>query len=420
MRLLISTILTMIHHSMRSDISMLYKHQQEALSKIQNGSILLGGVGTGKSRTALAYYFEKVCGGSLEPFEIPKRFVKLIIITTAKKRDSKEWENELAPFLLDMNKDDIIIDSWNNISKYIKEKHAFFIFDEQRVPGKGSWSKSFLMISKSNEWILLTATPGDTWMDYVPIMIANGFYKNRSDFIHQHVVYKRFAKFPIIDHYVNVRKLYKIRDDITVKMEFHKVTKPHDIFIDVNYDKDSYLTIMRSKWDVFNNKPFDNISSMMYAARKIINSDSSRIDALFNILTTLTVGAIIFYNYTYELNIIKQVCEDAGINYTQWNGQKHQEPLDLSNKNNVYIVQYSAGAEGWECTSTNTIIFYSQTYSYKILTQAKGRVDRLNTSYEDLVYYHLISNSPLDRGIRLCLKRKERFNETKFICSEGY
>lgn len=35
----------------------LYDYQREALGRMKNGCILCGGVGSGKSRTGLAYYY---------------------------------------------------------------------------------------------------------------------------------------------------------------------------------------------------------------------------------------------------------------------------------------------------------------------------------------------------------------------------
>ena len=79
----------------------LSREQVEAVNKMHNGCILNGGVGSGKSRTALYYYFKEQ-GGRFDSklFTFPKNSKSLYIITTAKKRDSLEWEKELALFLL--------------------------------------------------------------------------------------------------------------------------------------------------------------------------------------------------------------------------------------------------------------------------------------------------------------------------------
>jgi hypothetical protein len=125
----------------------LYEHQKEALPKIKNGSILCGGVGSGKSRTALAYYYIQQGGGidgeNHLPMNDPPK--DLYIITTARKRDQMEWEGDMGPFLLTTNpkvayyRHKVVVDSWNNIKKYSDVKDAFFIFDEQRVVGSGTW-----------------------------------------------------------------------------------------------------------------------------------------------------------------------------------------------------------------------------------------------------------------------------------------
>ena len=174
----------------------------------------------------------------------------LYIITTARKRDTEEWEREYAPFLL--SQDHVFVDSWNNIKKYTDVKNAFFIFDEQRVVGYGAWSKSFITIAKQNDWILLTATPGDTWLDYIPVFVANGFYKNKTDFIRQHVVYSRFSKFPKVDRYLNTGKLLKYKNMIMVNMRYEKPTSPHKVELLCSYDHDLYFRIWKDRWDVYN------------------------------------------------------------------------------------------------------------------------------------------------------------------------
>jgi hypothetical protein len=396
----------------------LYDHQLDALKRMKNGCILCGGVGSGKSRTALAYYFEqeggKINSKKYEPMQKPR---DLYIITTARKRDQFEWDGDMAPFLLsskpDINyyKNKIVVDSWNNIKNYRNVTNAFFIFDEQRVVGTGVWVQSFLKIAKNNDWILLSATPGDTWTDYIPVFVANGFYKNTTAFRDEHIVYARFSKFPKIDRFINTDRLIRLRNSILIDMDFQRQTIAHheDVFVDYNiFD---YKRIMKDRWNIWDNKPIKNASELCYSLRKLVNSDPSRISALLDIVEKHP-RAIIFYNFDYELEILKQHCNDAGLEVAEWNGHKHQ-PVPTS-KQWVYLVQYIAGAEGWNCITTNTIIFYSQNYSYKVMVQSSGRIDRLNTPYIDLYYYHLKSRSSIDVAISKALHGKKKFNETGY------
>lgn len=391
----------------------LYPHQRKAVDKLRPGSILVGGVGTGKSRTALGYYSEKICGVDLDSVETffsdDTMRKKLYIITTARKRDTLEWDEECSHFLI--CRPWVVIDSWNNIKKYADVKGAFFIFDEQRLVGSGAWVKSFLKISKSNEWILLSATPGDTWMDYIPVFIANGFYKNRTEFISEHVVYHRYAKFPKVERYVNTKKLERFRSKIVVPMDYKKDTIQHHEWILVGYDSDLYDHILKNRWDPFKGEPIKNIAELCYLLRKVVNSDRNRLKAMNDILE-VHKKAIVFYNFDYELDVLKNFCETIAMPYTEWNGHKHQ-PL-LESDRWVYLVQYAAGAEGWNCTTTDTIIFFSQNYSYRSTIQASGRIDRLNTPYIDLYYYHISSDSKIDKEIKACLNRKKDFNERTF------
>ena len=406
----------------------LYDYQIEAVEKMRNGCILCGGVGSGKSRTALAYYYLQN-GGDPDCLTGLKDYVAmddppkdLYIITTARKRDTMEWEGDLSPFLLSVHEDvnlysnQVVVDSWNNIKKYAEVKDAFFIFDEQRVIGSGAWVKAFLKIAKSNQWILLSATPGDTWQDYIPVFIANGFYKNRTEFIQEHVVYSRFSKYPKIDRYLNTGRLIRLRNRILVNMDFKRQTVSHHEDVFVKYDVEKYRDAGRTRWDPFKNEPITNAAGLCYIWRKIVNTDESRQIALMEIVEKHP-RAIIFYNFDYELELLKglfQIYEDDGVfEIAEWNGHKHQ-PIPES-KSWVYLVQYNAGAEGWNCIKTDTIIFYSQNYSYKIMKQSAGRIDRLNTPFKDLYYYHMKSRSGIDLGISRSLKDKKDFNETKFV-----
>lgn len=370
---------------------------------MKNGSILVGDVGSGKSRTALYYYISKV--GKID----------LYIITTAKKRDSKEWVDELkAMELMDIyEKGHVHIDSWNNIKKYVKVTNAFFIFDEQRVVGKGSWVKAFLKITRSNKWILLSATPGDSWQDYIPVFLANGFYRNRTEFNYEHVIFNPYCtKYPQIDRYINTSVLNKHRRDILVQMKDSRKTKRNDIQYTVEYCKSDYKRIWCDRWDIYDDEPIKETGKLCYLMRKVVNSDKSRLEALRKILA-MHPKAIIFYNFNYELNMMKTFLESMDIPYSEWNGQKHEDIL-VGNKW-VYLVQYTAGAEGWNCITTDTMIFYSQTYSYRSKEQAAGRIDRMNSPFTNLYYYHLVSYAPIDIAIKKALKSKKSFNERNFV-----
>lgn len=397
----------------------LYDYQIEAVRKMRNGCILCGSVGSGKSRTGLAYYYLHE-GGKIDPDEyIPMQNPRdLYIITTAKKRDSLEWEGELANFLMSTNpevsyyKNKIVVDSWNNIGKYKDVEQAFFIFDEQRLVGKGAWVKAFLKIAKTNNWILLSATPGDSYMDYVPVFLANGFFKNRTEFNREHVVYSRFTKYPKVDKFIGTGRLERLRSRVLVNMNYkHDINIHHeDIFVQYNIQK--YKDAMRNRWDPYKNEPIQQASGLCYVLRRIVNGDDSRKDALLEILE-VKPRVIIFYNFDYERDILLNLAYSEAIEVAEWSGHAHQ-PIPDSERW-MYLVQYTAGCEGWNCIRTDTIVFYSQNYSYKTMTQAAGRIDRLNTPYTDLYYYHLKSRSGIDLAISKALRDKKKFNETRWV-----
>lgn len=406
----------------------LYDHQLDAVNRLKNGAILVGGVGSGKSRTALAYFYLKVCEGGLEingqgSFEPMKNPMDIYIITTARKRDTLDWEKECAPFCLTRERTlsvhdiQVTVDSWNNIKKYVAVKDAFFIFDEQRVVGYGAWTHAFLEITKKNKWILLSATPGDCWMDYLPVFMANGYYKSKYEFTKRHVVYSynRYANFAKIDRYVETKRLERLRNDILVAMDYEKPTIQHHHSMSCNYDRVLYKHVMRDRWNPYTDEPLQDASGLCYALRRVVNSDPSRIDILERLIEQHP-KSIVFYNFNYELDLLHDFAMRMDISCAEWNGHKHE--MIPTSERWIYLVQYTAGAEGWNCIETDTLIFYSQNYSYKIMQQSAGRIDRMNTTFTDLYYYHLCSTAPIDLAIKKALANKKDFNESRYFASK--
>lgn len=377
---------------MESNIE-LFSHQLSALGKLKPGSVLFGGVGTGKTLTSLSYYLANFKGKDL------------YVITTAKKRNSGDWEEEASSLGIS----ELSVDSWNNIANYNTVTNAFFIFDEQRVVGYGAWVKSFLKITKSNLWILLSGTPGDTWMDYLPVFLANGFYRNKTDFIDQHVEYDRFSKFPKIKKYHNEGKLIKFRNDILVHMVMKRHTTRHRKYIAPEYDKIQYDNVMSRRWNIYEERPIRSASELTQILRRIVSVDKDR-EFVARFIMDVHEKIIVFYNYNYELDLLIEICERLGKPYSQWNGSKHQEIPDTDTW--IYLAQYTAAAEGWNCIETDTILFYSLNYSYKQMEQSEGRIDRLNTPFFDLKYFYLSSDSSIDKAVRKAISTKKRFNES--------
>ena len=397
--------------------------QQGALEKLRTGSVLVGGVGSGKSITALAYFVNKVCRGNYEsPRVCPLKPRDLYIITTARKRDTFEWEEEYKRFGLSNDRASsvggilVTVDSWNNIKKYVNVRDAFFIFDEQRVVGSGAWVKAFLKIARSNDWILLSATPGDTWSDYIPVFVANGFFKNRTDFLRKHAIFDRFAKYPKIARYIDVDRLIFFRKKILVKMKDNRSTVRHVMDIPVTYNKELYDLAFKNRWNPFLEEPIRDAGQLCHILRRIVNSDESRIESLIRLCEDHN-RIIVFYNLDCELDILRQLETDSRIDsdfkFAEWNGHKHE--LIPKSMKWLYFVQYTAGAEGWNCTLTDTVVFFSLNYSYKIMEQASGRIDRINTTFKDLYYFRLLSDSSIDKAILSALKNKQNFNELAFL-----
>jgi hypothetical protein len=401
----------------------LFDYQKKAISQLKTGSILRGGVGSGKSLTALGYFYEIECGGSLTKEEQLMAHPKdLYVITTARKRDSLDWEKECAHLSISSDRESsisgikLVVDSWNNIGKYKEIKNAFFIFDEQKLVGYGSWVKSFLRIAKHNGWILLSATPGDTWMDYVPVFIANGFFKNKTEFTRKHVVYNTFSSYPKIDRYVDTDILFKYKRRILVKMEYEKKTIDNIVQLVVPHDKDKFNQVYKERWNPYKNLPIKAASEACYTLRRVVNSDPSRLEAILELVKKHR-RLIVFYNFDYELEILRTLKEKTNIPVAEYNGHYHEEIPQSESW--IYLAQYVSAGEAWNCIETNAIVLYSRNYSYKITTQAMGRIDRQNTPFQNLYYYFLTSNSSIDRDIQKAYVEKKNFNERRFSKKTG-
>jgi hypothetical protein len=381
----------------------LMDHQVEAVTNLGNGKILWGGVGSGKSATVIAYYVAN---------ETPR---DIIVITPAKKRNTMDWETEAVHYGISTEREHtrygtITVDSWNNVAKYEGCEDAFFIFDEQRVVGTGSWVRSFIKIAKKNHWVLLSATPGDTWLDYAPVFVANGYYKNITEFKREHVLYEPFSKYPKVKGYIGERKLAYLRNEVLVEMPYIRNTVRNLNYMDVSYDELLYKKITRDRWNIYEDRPLKDVSEMFRVMRRLVNSDPSRFE-MVQALMKVHPRLIIFYNFNYELEILRQL--DGAIDVFEYNGTRHDPVPDGDRW--VYLVQYMAGSEGWNCVATDAMIMYSLTYSYKNYMQAQGRIDRLNTKFDVLYYYILASNSKIDRSVLESLSQKRNFNERKWL-----
>lgn len=397
-------------------------HQIKAIGELNNGKILKGGVGSGKSRAALAYFYLREAGGDLRingrgDGHLPRKPLDIYIITTARKRDELDWLEEAAPFGLSSSREtsvggiQVTVDSWNNIMAYKEVKDAFFIFDEQRLVGSGAWVKAFIKIAKQNRWIVLSATPGDSWMDYIPVFVANGWYKNRTEFVRRHVVFNNFSKFPKVDHFVETGHLAALRKRVLVEMPLERHTKRHIKHVVVNYDQALHDRVWKDRWHIYEDRPIRDVGELFRVARRLVNSDLSRYAATMELLEKHP-RLIVFYNFDYELDMLRVLGTATGIRTAEWNGHNHDAVPDGDRW--LYLVQYTAGAEAWNCTSTDATAYWSLTYSYKQFEQSQGRIDRMNTAYTDLFYYILRSHSPVDQGVWRSLQTKEDFNESKY------
>ena len=202
-----------------------------------------------------------------------------------------------------------------------------------------------------------------------------------------------------------------------VKIDYEKPTERHFEVMLASYDREAYRKLMRERWNVYEGKPVESVSELCYLLQRVVNSDPTRIESTIEV-SEKNPKLVIFYSYDYELDILRNAAWPEGTVVKEWNGHKHEEIPDSERW--VYLVNYKGGSEGWNCTETNTMLFYSQSYSYKATEQAMGRIDRRNTPYRDLYYYSFRSYAPIDIAISRALKRKKNFNESRFVSSKTF
>ena len=185
-------------------------------------------------------------------------------------------------------------------------------------------------------------------------------------------------------------------------IERHTILHHEDVYCD--YDIPFYKDTMRRRWDPYRDEPIQQASGLCYILRRIVK--------LLELLEDHP-KAIVFYNFDYEREILLGLGYSEGTEVAEWSGHAHM-PLPTGDKW-VYLVQYTAGCEGWCAITTDTMIFFSQNYSYTVMKQAEGRINRLNTKFIDLYYYHLKSRSGIDLAISKALKEKRKFNEQRWV-----
>lgn len=368
--------------------------QRDAVDRMHDGCVLLGRTGSGKTMTALGYWLKVHAQQDL------------YVVTTPAKRDAMEWEGDSAKLGQYLPPERVV--SWNKIKDFEYLESAFVVFDEQRVSGSGKWVKSFLKIAKRNDWILLSATPGDVWIDWLPLFIANGFYRTRTQFTDRHVIWDPHTRYPRIKRYIEEDRLERCQEAICVYLASpNPISRMvHDEL--VSYDSRKYAEVTRKRWNPFEVRPMMDAGELCRVQRRIVLENVCREEALERLLKGHP-RALVFYSYNYELEAIKAVCERLGRSYGQRNGHRH-DPVPVSKEPWVYIVQYQS-ADAWNCISTNIAILYSLPYSWRQQEQAMGRIDRMNTPFDELHYYRLMTDSTIDNAILACLDRKETFNE---------
>ena len=193
-------------------------------------------------------------------------------------------------------------------------------------------------------------------------------------------------------------------------MERHTTRVRKTIYCD--YDHDLYKWVVKNRMDPWTNEPLRDAGGVCRILRKVVSDNDWRSDETLRLLASHE-RVIVFYNYDYELERILAVADRDGRPSAQWNGHRH-DPVPRGERW-IYICQYTSAAEGWNCTDTDTVLFWSLNYSWRVMEQCEGRIDRLNTPYSRLRYYFLESKSSIDEAIRRSLSLKKVFNERAFV-----
>ncbi|MBL0992197.1 MAG: DEAD/DEAH box helicase [Escherichia coli] len=403
----------------------LFDYQKEAIENFESKPLNLSDVGTGKSYMSIGSYVKSECSKLLIICLAPKvnDFVEdseifNLNVTALNKGTKKNKE-----LLSESNLVAISFESsWRltELNKWV-DKDTFIIIDESHKVSvsKSKVTKFVMGLSKRAKYnYLCTATPVsngklENW--YPQLFISNVFRKPKKEF-EQLFVIKQMRqmgsmRFMQITGYRNEHLLEQMIDEASVKYKRDKGYLPED-YVYKTKKPAMYNKLKKSRLYKDDNDlrvELDNSSKLFNSLRQVshgfLNGISKqvskepfeRLDAILE--THNNERVVIFYNYKWEAEMLKQLLDKLKRPYGEYNGSVKDLKPFKNNDNGVVLAQYKSASTGInDFVISNVMVFNSMPLSSTEYLQAKGRTDRHGQDKTPL-YYHIVPDTPIEKKI---------------------
>lgn len=359
----------------------------------------------------------------------------LLVFTTSKVSDSKQWQKSVKDYnqvigtnlkIICYNYEKLVSQKFLNnlfarLSSYLKYPIVLVLDEVHRIKlaGSGKLSKRSKILMEIAKQDFIKTTLGlsatafsNSYLDVAPYLIIAGYYSSKTQFMKKHI--KRFNEYfqPIVtDIHGNIsRNAFKDPDQIDYQIRqistyvdtsqyLPKLTAKNITFELNKEDKYFYNQVMRDYKDGIYEFP---IQARMAQEKALATYLATQKDAyLISILEqrkqnkfdNIKAPVLIFYQYTRCFNHLNKLLHYLYPDYDiiAVNGKSKLDTDELSKpkkNNSIYLIQYEAGGEGLDWQWSNLSIFYEAPVRYEKFVQAKGRNLRNKSQMTHVYHYY--------------------------------
>lgn len=383
----------------------------------------------------------------------------MLIFTTNAVLKSKQWDTQIEDYnhVMDasltfdaFNYEKLALDKhYANINQSLLNarnsgKRVIVVLDEIHLVKLASSAKaskrSKRLIDVTRDAAVLTTlglsatTVTNSLLDMSTYLIIAGFYKSSRDFIHQHV--KRYDEYhtPIVkdksgvvreDYFHQPERIKALYKMITVKVDTSEympdVTSTRFRFKLTKDQREMYNQTLRD----FDMGLYEFPAQVRGAQNKMLaNYLFQQKDlALIGIiekrkrkeLDGIVAPILVFYEYTATLDhldrIIQELYPEYPIYYIAGTRKKPSNMGEPDNKEAIYLIQYSSGAEGLDWQWSNCSVFYEGPTRTDKYIQAKGRNVRNKSIMPHVFHYFFEYINTLDANRWMTTSNKTKFTE---------
>lgn len=349
----------------------------------------------------------------------------VIIATTASKCHSKDFQTtELIKFTSPEFRAHLVsleVVSWHMLKKWTDKKspqqlaNYYFVADELQRCRQGVSSlmgRAFLFITKHcKAWTGYTGTPGDNWLQFHPYFIATGKIKNKTEFMRDYTISQQYP-FPMVLGFRHEDTLKGWWRDISYEPDTSEVMSqlPAETHQIMRFPTPKgYKKVLKSSTTL--DGEFLDSNMALYHHLRQMCATKQKLDALEDLLSSLSSPLVIFFNYTCEREQILGLAAHMKRKVWRIDGECHEIPTEETiGQNDIVLCHYLSGSEALNLQFCHYMVFYSPNYSYSISVQAKGRVKRVGQQ-NPMFFYSFLCSDSIEEEVMDCIKQKKDFAE---------